>query len=110
MSLFQDRLFCCRMGFDTLGTLISTRRLLRLLSMLHVRGSSPSKFHRGERLLSPQSYALVAGRYISLGVIVICAAILLVGYSAGYQRLYQPWEGGSSTHPFTALALAFIAL
>ena len=41
---------------------------------------------------------------------ILCLAMLLIGYGAGYQRLYQPWPNGPSTHPFTALALTFMAL
>ena len=46
---------------------------------------------------------------LSWAALIVCAAILL-GYAAGYERLYQPWQNGPGTHPFTALALALLAL
>jgi diguanylate cyclase (GGDEF)-like protein len=60
--------------------------------------------------LSSQACALRIAWWISLAAALLCLTILLIGYGAGYQRLYQPWPQGPSTHPFTALALTFLAL
>jgi diguanylate cyclase (GGDEF)-like protein len=69
-----------------------------------------SAMPRRQRRLSLQARALRVAWIASLTVAMVCAAILLAGYSAGYERLYQPWADGPSTHPFTALALALLAL
>ena len=60
--------------------------------------------------LSRQSRALQVASVLSRSIIVVCVVILVVGYGAGYERVFQPWPGGPSTHPITALALAFLAL
>ena len=64
---------------------------------------------RRRRRLSRRSRALQIARLLSWAATIICVAILLVGYAAGYERLYQPWPNGPSTHPFTALALGLLA-
>lgn len=65
---------------------------------------------RRPKRLSLQSRALQIAWLLSSCAAIVCAAILLVGYGAGYERLYQPWPNGPSTHPFTALALGLLAL
>jgi len=60
--------------------------------------------------LSGQARGLRTAWFLAWTVVIVCAAILLFGYVAGYERLYQPWPNGPSTHPFTASALALLAL
>ena len=63
---------------------------------------------RGQRF-SRHACALRVAQLLSLFALIVCAAIL-IGYAFGYERLYQPWPNGPSTHPFTAVALALLAL
>jgi diguanylate cyclase (GGDEF)-like protein len=62
---------------------------------------------RRHRRLSPQARALRLAFWLSLAALMLCSAIL-IGYVAGFDRLYQPFLNGPATHPFTALALGAI--
>ena len=59
---------------------------------------------------SAQSRSLKIAWFLSCLVAVACAAILLLGYAAGYERLYQPWPNGPGTHPLAASAIGLLAL
>ena len=52
----------------------------------------------------------LCGAWLLAGIATFACAAILIGYAVGYERLYQPWPNGPSTHPFTALALFFLAL
>ena len=90
---------------------MTTARLLMSVSGSILTGL-PSAFAavtRQHSQLSRHAYALRAAQVLSWTALIICAAIL-IGYSTDYERLYQPWPNGPSTHPFTAVALALLAL